>query len=201
MSELDEILSDVIKDTHAPSPVADMQQPEPVVGQPQAQTPKQRGRRPLPRDANGNIIRDGAKPQPQIIGVQAPIDPANAAIEPCAELAVMLVNTSGMMLGGENGAMQQNEALLAKSGFVSYFKAKGVENVPAWVVLAGALAPYYLRVITTTPAKSKISSFFERTYLNIRDFIVRKKNARFNRRDNNVGKDNTSTQVGEQSQE
>lgn len=191
---LDNVLNDVAADVVPPSPVADIGGASSFSGRAGDDVPPisvsvppekgKRGRKPKPRDEHGNIIKDGeeVKPRPKLVGVTAgagqTVNHDTAAIDPAAEVAVMLVNTSGMMLGGEAGAMKEQEALLAKQGFVAYFKAKGVNNVPPWVILAGALSPYYLRVITTTPAKPKISSFFGKLGAYIKGFFKGRKNAR-----------------------
>lgn len=196
-TNIDSLINDVVSDVAPPSPIADMDvgisdgKPEvstsiPASNSTEAPAKKKRGR------PAGTTVR------PKIEGVQnhqstvtPPVDINNAGIEPCAELCVMLVNTSGMAMGGEAAAMRNEEIMLAKNGFVAYFKQKGVENVPAWVVLTGALAPYYLRVITTTPAKTTVSNFMGRAVLRIKEIWKGRKDARINRRNDIKRKDDS----------
>lgn len=198
IGNLDDVLEKTVGDVVPPSPVADMPQASvasagAAVGnaglQPEAPAPaaqaKKRGRPPKEKPLEG-MQRPIIKGAPI---AQNPVNIDTAGIEPCAELGVMLVNASGMALGGELAAMQQVEAKLAKDGFVSYFKAKGVHNVPAWVVLAGSLAPYYMRVLTQTPAKTTVSTIFGRISLRAKEIWKAKKNARFNS-GNNVKREN-----------
>lgn len=205
LDNLESVINDVVSDVAEPSPVADMPIAEAAAGGSAVSTQaaisvepekKKRGR---PRKDGSQSPPKTEQPRPKIIGVQAPISPEQAAIEPCAEICVMMVNSSGMLLGGEAGAMNQNEALLAKSGFVAYFKAKGVQNVPPWVVLAGALAPYYLRVITTTPAKTTVASGTRRIWFGLKEWFKGRKNARSNRGNDTKRENDTSAAAGESS--
>lgn len=173
---------------------------------PESAKPAKRGRGRPPKAK----IYDSASPRPEIKGrskskvaacedvvaSQAPaIEPSNAGIEPAAQMCVLAVQASGMMLGGEEAAMRENEIILAKSGFVGYFQAKGVENVPAWVVLAGGLAPYYIRILTTTPARSTVPSLFRKGWFGIKEFWRKKRDARVNRRYDGQRQDDGRDQV------
>lgn len=205
---LESVLQETVTEVSPASPIADMPQPETQpetqpLTQPETQ-PVKRGRKKLPRDAEGNIIRpDGStyKPRPTLNGIsQAAVIQQDAGIEPAAEVAVALVGMSGIALGGEQAIMQEQEKLLAKSGFVAYFKAKGIDNIPPWVILAGGLAPYYMRVLTATPAKSVVVRASEKMYIGIRNLFSRKsKNARSNSRDDTQRENDTSAETGEKS--
>jgi hypothetical protein len=224
-ASVDAILDEVVSDVTLPSAVADMPQ-ENIAGvagsngvtgrSPELPAtpamfsqlpnnninvkPETRGRKKKPRDANGKIIQDGeAKPKPAVEGLGKTVHHETAAIDPAAEVAVMMVNVSGQMLAGAEGKMTQDEAMLAKGGFVAYFKAKGVSNVPPWVVLAGALAPYYMRVFNEKPARSKIKTLAEKAYFGFSRIFGRVKDARFNSRDNNVRQNDTSEKASEKS--
>lgn len=215
---VENILDDVVSDVNLPSAVADMPQ-ENIAGAAGSEAagrspnspaapamfsqlpnnninikPETRGRKKAPRDANGKIIRDNEpKQKPVVEGLGKTVNHEQAAIDPAAEVAVMIVNVSGQMLAGAEGRMTQDEALLAKGGFVAYFKARGVSNVPPWVVLAGALTPYYMRVFNEKPARSKIKTLTEKAYFGFSRMFGRVKDgARFNSRDNNERKNNAS---------
>lgn len=126
-----------------------------------------------------------------------PVNTDIAGIEPCAQVCVSMIGMSGMMLGGEQAAMTQAEQALAKDGFVAYFKAKGIHNVPAWVLVLGAVSPYYTRIIATTPAKHTVSTLFGRMSFGIKEFFRKRKNARSNRR-NDIQRENyTSDKTSE----
>ncbi len=224
-ASVDAILNEVVSDVVLPSAVADMPQeniagaaggegvtgrspessaaPAMFSGLPKNENinikPETRGRKKKPRDANGKIIQDEPKVKPAVEGLGKTVNHEQAAIDPAAEVAVMMVNVSGMMLAGEEGRMKQEEAMLAKGGFVAYFKAKGVSNVPPWVVLAGALAPYYMRVFNEKPARSKIKTLAEKAYFGFSRLFGRVKDARFNSRDNNVRQNDTGEKAGKES--
>lgn len=163
---------------------------------------KKRGR-PKKPDLN-NPVKSATTPRPILSGIQNNINPAinsnDAAIEPCAEILVMMTNASGMVLAqSDAGAMTKDEAMLAKSGYVAYLKTKGVDNVPAWVILAGSLCPYYLRIITTTPAKTTVASGLRKGWFGIKEFFIsrkNKKNAQFNSRDDFKRENNTGEETG-----
>lgn len=164
--------------------------------------PGKRGRG-RPRKSGVDTPPNGAATsRPKLNGVTPPVNSADAAIEPCAEILVMMTNASGMMLAqGEAGAMSRDEAILAKHGYVAYLKAKGVENVPAWVILAGSLCPYYLRIITTTPAKTTVATGMRRAWFGIKEFFINrkaKKNAYSNSGDDIKRENNSSETISPQ---
>lgn len=184
--DLDNIITDTVAEVPEPSPIADMQDNIEKPVEEVKETVKKRGR---PKKVKNESFKEDIK------GLDTqlpPVDNSTAGIEPCAEIAVAMVNMSGMFLGGEQAVMHKNEMILAKNGFVAYFTAKGIDNVPAWVVLAGALTPYYLRVLTTTPAKTNVSNFGGRLILRVKEMFKGKKYARSNSRDYNVGENNPS---------
>jgi hypothetical protein len=200
--ELDELLDEVVMDFSPPSDLSDIlivddfSIPPPPPPHAAEKTEK-RGRKPKPRDEHGNIIGGKEKPRPILAGVGQTVPHDGAAIDPAAEVAVMMVNASGMMLGGADAAMRHEEVILAKQGFVSYFKAKGVDSIPPWVVLAGALCPYYLRVITATPAKPKITSIFSKLGAYLKGFFAGRKGSKsayFNSRADYERQNNASTE-------
>ncbi|MDX1939676.1 MAG: hypothetical protein SFU99_03945 [Saprospiraceae bacterium] len=209
-SNIDDVVNEVVSDVAEPSPVMENEtlsegrtESEPaVVSMPRQENAVKgkRGRKPLPRDASGKIVRDPSQ-RPKLEGLKqsatqsqaAPLDPG---IEPAAEVATMLINTSGMMLAGEEGAMLPQEQMLAKSGFVAYFKAKGIDNVPPWVLLTGALTPYYMRLLTQTPAKSTVATACRRAWFGIKEFFIKRKNARSNHRHNHERENNAGTENG-----
>lgn len=206
---LDNVLDSVVSDVSPPSPVADL--PQTIVssavppstiggaGGTAPETPKKRGRpRKNPVDEKPQVKPETIE-RPKIAGVSPPVNPAQATIEPCAELCVMIVNTSGMILGGEHAAMNENERLLAKHGFVGYFQAKGINNPPPWVLLLGALSPYYLRVVTQTPAKSKISTGIGRFWTGIKAYFKGYKDARTHSRNDIIRENDVSEKASEQS--
>jgi hypothetical protein len=217
---LSDVISETVSDVALPSPVADMPEAPAPLGRTDAGVSPMsaagatvnvaaasagRGRgRPRKTAAPGAAPTGQAKPRPNLNGVpnstvSGAVNMETAGIEPCAELCVMMVNASGMALGGEAAAMQGQEIMLAKNGFVAYFKAKGIHNVPAWVVLAGALSPYYLRVLTTTPAKTTVSTLIGRGVFRVKEIWKAKKNARSNRRNNNERQNNTSPETSDTS--
>lgn len=217
-SSIDDVVADVIADVSPPSPIADMPEavngnadrtapltaspmPESVTVAPAA--PKRGRGRPRKEGGLHNANPSAATSRPKIDGVKSTVSPAinpdTAAIEPCAEMCVMMVNTSGMMLGGELAAMTKEEIALSKSGFVSYFRAKGVNNVPPWVVLAGSLTPYYLRILTTTPAKTTVSTVVGRAWFAIKEKWKARKNARSYSRHNPKRENDTRTETSEAS--
>ena len=135
-------------------------------------------------------IINGADQRPQPGAVAD--DPA---IAPCAEILTMLTNASGMVLAqGDAGAMTKDEQMLVRGGYVAYLRAKGVTNVPPWVILAGALSPYYLRIITTTPAKTTVASGLRKAWFGVKEFFISRKNkyAHDDNRDNVKRKINAS---------
>jgi hypothetical protein len=140
-----------------------------------------------------------SKNTPHINGIPKPapvIGSAEAGTEAAAQTALMLINLSGMALGGEDAAMRPEEAKIAQDGLVYYFKRKGVHDVPVWVVMAGALMPYYMRVITTTPAKNKVAYGLRAVWGGCKRVFKRVTDARFNRGDDNERKDNAGAKNG-----
>jgi hypothetical protein len=125
--------------------------------------------------------RPRAKPEAARASEAPAIDPEQAGIEPAAQLCVMMVNSSGMMLGGEEAAMREHEIELSKNAFVAYFQAKGIDAIPAWAILAGGLCPYYMRVLTQTPARSTVPSLFRKAWFGVKEFWRKKRDARANR--------------------
>lgn len=206
---LQDVLNTVVSEVAPPSPVADMpaapsQQPQAASSAPPspaapgkrgrpALTPEQKAQRKAER-ANGAFVKKETD-RPTLNGIPH-ITPSPLAgqegIEPCAQIATSMVAFSGMALGGEAAVMMANEQILIKDGFVAYFKAKGINNVPAWVVLAGALAPYYMRVFTTTPAKTKAALFVEKATFGVKHLFGKMRNARANRRNDTKRENNGS---------
>lgn len=211
---LSDILNAVVADVSQPSPIADMPQqssPQPAAptikpqqpangsgkrGRP-ALTPEEKAIRKQAR-ANGSFVKaETAKPTLNGIPHITPSPMAGQeGIEPCAQIATSMVAFSGMAMGGELAAMRPEEMLLVKDGFVSYFRAKGVNNVPPWVILCGAMAPYYMRVFTQTPAKGKAALFMQKAGFGIKHIFGKLRNARSNRRDNNERKNDGSEKAG-----
>lgn len=214
---IDDVLNTVTGDVPEPSPIADRSPEAPIApeaktdpapmgasetgkrgrGRPKL-TPEEKAAKKAQRAYEKN---DGRKndfiSKPQINGVHTgaiPPNPVSGAegIEPAAMVAVSMINFSGMALGGKDAAMLPEEALLAKDGFVTYFKAKGLKDIPPSMMLLGAIAPYYLRIFTSTPAKGKLSLLMDKGIFGIKHLFKRVKNARADRRDNNERQDNSS---------
>lgn len=156
-----------------------------------------------PKKEGSNTPPPGStSPRPKLHGTNPHSNPQaineDAAILPCAEILTMMTNASGMVLAqGEEGAMTQEEQMLVRMGYVGYLKAKGVQNVPPWVILAGSLSPYYLRIITTTKAKTTVASGLRKAWFGIKEFFIRKKDAHANRRNNPKRKDDNSEKTSE----
>jgi hypothetical protein len=168
--DVDSVVNAVFQDLPQPSPVADMPQedddntPPPVDVAPAADAPKKRGR-PRKNPLIGGEIPKTARPKldgvkEKILDTTSPAQATAPEIDAAAHTATMLVAMSGLALGGQDAAMTQNESVYIFGGMSAYFKAKGINDVPAWVILAGALVPYYSRVLSTPPAKSKVITIF-----------------------------------------
>lgn len=213
-SELTETLEDVVTDVSGPSAVADqpaqlrghdspIEQGEGVVhGTP----PKRRPGRPRKNESAGSTAKksrpkiDGINQQEEINASTATFPQGDdAGIEPCAQICTMMVQASGMILGGEEAKMREEEILLTKNGFVGYFRAKGIQNIPPSMMLLGALSPYYLRIIATTPASSKLTGFFGRAWFGIKEFFRKRKNARSNSWNNSKRENDISAEAGKES--
>lgn len=164
-------------------------------------SPVKRGRGRPKKEGKDTPPSGSAPPRPKLSGVQQPPAPGDEAIEPCAQILTMMTNASGMVLAqGEVGAMTPEEQMLVKGGYVAYLKAKGVTNVPAWVILAGSLSPYYLRIITTTPAKTTVASGLRKAWFGIKEFFIKRKNknAHANSRPDVKRENNPSEKTGEE---
>jgi len=190
-------LSDVVSATVKDAPPASETIPEQdIAPQPEPQEkPKKRGRgRPRKTD-NVQTKPTLAPAREPLAGVAQAPSKQDASIKACAEMSVMMVNTTGLVLaGGEDGMMTQDEKTLATGGFEAYFHAKGVDNIPAWVILAGSLTPYYMRVMMTPSAKTKVATGVVRVWMGIKNLFKRgKKNARPNSGNDNVGKDDSGS--------
>lgn len=209
-SSLDHVIGEVVSDVAPPSPVADMNNEAAAKAEiaaasttPTASGVVKRGRGRPRKDGGVSASspnQSGAtRPRPEIKGIKPSYD-VDPGIEPCADLCTMMVNTSGMVLGGEKAVMLPIEREMCKSGFVAYFKAKGIDNVPPWVLLLGAVSPYYLRIMADTPAKTKIIGVVANLWYGAKNFFSRKrKNARFNSGNDTKRENNTSEEISEKS--
>lgn len=218
IQSLDNVLNTVTADVPEASPIADRPAPEvPTPAQdpaPMGATTGKRGRgRPkltpeerAARKAQKAHEKNDAKrnefiSRPQINGLPggaippSPV-PGTEGIEPAAMVAVSMINFSGMAMGGQEAAMLPEEALLCKDGFITYFKAKGLKDIPPSLMLLGAIAPYYMRILSSTPAKGKFSLMLDKGIFGIKHLFKRAKNARSNRRHDNVRENDTSEKAG-----
>jgi hypothetical protein len=213
MDTVNNILDDVVNDVSEPSPISDMpvtpaetpaSEGAGVSTIPQKEEKKDgRGRKKLPRDSNGKIIRENNEQKsktekPPLFGGQT-VNHDTAGIDASAEVAVGLVNMSGVAMGGADATMTKEEQYLAKGSFVAYFKAKGIKDVPPWIIVLGGVAPYYMRILRDTPAKNTMSSMVGRITFGIKDFFIRRKNARSNRRHNHERQNDTGKTSSQES--
>lgn len=216
-NSLDATLDMVVNDVSEPSPIADRGAEEPVA--PVADTVSyeqntSRGGRPRKPDhllkTKRRERKQSAKREP-LHGIEnAPQgvsdeparveskkelsddDKKQAAIEASANVAVFFVNGSGEFLAGNEGTMTEREIAQAQVGFEKYFTIKGIDSVPPWIILAGALTPYYMRVLSKQPARNKIVEIFSDTKYLVKKLFGKLRNARSNRRNDAKREDNDS---------
>ncbi|MFN7610103.1 MAG: hypothetical protein ACK5QX_04075 [bacterium] len=202
--DVDSVVEAVFEDLPEPSPVADVphEYDSPAPEAPAADAPKKRGR-PRKEPLAGGAIPKTARPK--IEGVKAKtLDTTPApspGVEPAANVATAMIAMSGIALGGQEAAMTQQEAVLVNNTFIHYFTIKGIDSVPAWVILAGGLAPYYMRVLATPPARSKVSVLFGAFGRGVKNIYLRivkgkKNDARVDSRANDDRQDNPSKKDG-----
>lgn len=212
-ASLDEIIRDVANDTVAPSDTVsdstsrmepDSVAPSPSNSPTSAPDGVKRGRGRPPLTEEEKAAKKNKK-RPKIDGVKPSAaefeneKAKQANIESCAEVATQLVSMSGMMLGGEAAKMQQNEYIASRHGFIAYFHEKGIDNIPSWVILAGALTPYYLRILATTPAKHTVGGLLKKIGGGIKNIFSKRKNARFNSGNDSKRENDTSAEISESS--
>lgn len=72
-----------------------------------------------------------------------------------AQAATALVQTTGMIVAGDDGKMSKPEFMATSEAFDGYFAVKGIEDFPPGIALGMALGSYYVRVLTTPQAAPK----------------------------------------------
>jgi hypothetical protein len=163
MSELDSLINSVTADQNAPT--ADLPEVK-KISEKKAGKPVKRGRG-RPRKNN--------KPQNSIIpdDLGIPEQGAEESVNPEIDLnkslnrknaakgATMLVQTSGMIIAGQDALMPQDEFLNVEENFNRYFEAKDISDFPPGISLGLALGGYYVRVLTTEKSRPKIARLFD----------------------------------------
>lgn len=105
-----------------------------------------------------------------------------SALEPDAEAvqrknaaacATVLVQTTGMMVAGDEGKMSGDEFSTIEMNFDRYFEAKGISDFPPGVALAIGLGGYYFRTLTAEKARPKMALFF--TWAKSKLFFLKKR--------------------------
>ncbi|MBS3913741.1 MAG: hypothetical protein KG003_04535 [Bacteroidetes bacterium] len=74
--------------------------------------------------------------------------------------ATVLIQTTGMMVSGEDGKMDKDEFSSMQENFDRYFEIKNISDFPPGISLGLSLGAYYVRVLTTEKTRPKISLFF-----------------------------------------
>jgi hypothetical protein len=147
-----------------PSPISPLQKILGIKPKPQK---RGRGRPPgtgkhQKKTAQQSTVWAGAAPQtpPPEPGAALSPDMPDAQADQrhkAAQGATMLVQTSGMMLAGEEGKMDRDERANVEESFDRYFEAKGISDFPPGIALGLALGGYYVRVLTTEAARPRVS--------------------------------------------
>lgn len=73
--------------------------------------------------------------------------------------ATVLVQTSGMLIAGEDGKMNRDEFSNVHENFDKFFEAKGISDFPPSIALGIALGGYYIRVMLAEKSRPKIALF------------------------------------------
>lgn len=74
--------------------------------------------------------------------------------------ATAVVQTTGMMLAGQDGKMPQDEFSTMQENFEKYFEAKGISDFPPGIALGLTLSCYYTRILLTEKTRPKVALFF-----------------------------------------
>lgn len=93
----------------------------------------------------------------QYVG-QEPVSDINAVKRrtDAAKGATMLIQTSGMIVAGEEGKMQPDEFAHIEENFNRYFELKGIADFPPGIALGLSLGMYYMRTLTAEKSRPKV---------------------------------------------
>lgn len=90
-----------------------------------------------------------------------------------AKGAALMVQTSGMIIAGDDGRMQPDEFSNVEENFNRYFEAKQIDDFPPGISLGLALGGYYVRILTIDKTRPKVARVFD-WFLSKFSFLKRK---------------------------